>query len=177
MIKPDGRCGGQEVRGREEDQAGELLEGELQQLSSRCLERRTEEGTACDAPPLVPSPVIRRRPGGGKAETENYISFRSELCERSLRLLFPSRPCPERPGRRLRGDAARRRPRPTLDGANIEVIYNHVILGAEGRVVAVPEGGIVALLGANGAGKTTTLKAISNLLRAERGEVTKGTIL
>jgi len=58
----------------------------------------------------------------------------------------------------------------------IEVIYNHVILVLKGVSLSVPEGGIVALLGANGAGKTTTLKAISNLLRAERGEVTKGSI-
>jgi branched-chain amino acid transport system ATP-binding protein len=58
----------------------------------------------------------------------------------------------------------------------IEVISNHVILVLKGVSLEVPEGGIVALLGANGAGKTTTLKAISNLLRAERGEVTKGTI-
>ena len=59
---------------------------------------------------------------------------------------------------------------------NIEVIYDHVILVLRGVSLEVPEGGIVALLGANGAGKTTTLKAISNLLRAERGEVTKGAI-
>ena len=66
--------------------------------------------------------------------------------------------------------------RPLLDVNGIEVIYNHVILVLKGVSLAVPEGGIVALLGANGAGKTTTLKAISNLLRAERGEVTKGAI-
>ena len=59
---------------------------------------------------------------------------------------------------------------------NIEVIYDHVILVLKGVSLEVPRGGIVALLGANGAGKTTTLKAISNLLRAERGDVTKGTI-
>ena len=59
---------------------------------------------------------------------------------------------------------------------NIEVIYDHVILVLKGVSLELPEGGIVALLGANGAGKTTTLKAISNLLRAERGEVTKGSI-
>jgi branched-chain amino acid transport system ATP-binding protein len=59
---------------------------------------------------------------------------------------------------------------------NIEVIYDHVILVLKGVSLEVPEGRIVALLGANGAGKTTTLKAISNLLRAERGEVTKGSI-
>jgi branched-chain amino acid transport system ATP-binding protein len=59
---------------------------------------------------------------------------------------------------------------------NIEVVYNHVILVLKGVSLEVPEGGIVALLGANGAGKTTTLKAVSNLLHAERGEVTKGSI-
>jgi branched-chain amino acid transport system ATP-binding protein len=59
---------------------------------------------------------------------------------------------------------------------NIEVIYDHVILVLKGVSLDVPKGGIVALLGANGAGKTTTLKAISNLLRPERGDVTKGTI-
>ncbi len=63
-----------------------------------------------------------------------------------------------------------------LSVSNIEVIYNHVILVLKGVSLDVRQGGIVALLGANGAGKTTTLKAISNLLRAERGEVTKGTI-
>jgi len=63
-----------------------------------------------------------------------------------------------------------------LDVSNIEVIYDRVILVLKGVSFHVPEGGIVALLGANGAGKTTTLKAISNLLRAERGDVTKGTI-
>ena len=60
---------------------------------------------------------------------------------------------------------------------NIEVIYDHVILVLKGVSLDVPKGGIVALLGANGAGKTTTLKAISNLLHAERGAVTKGSIL
>src|ERR671938_699322 len=59
---------------------------------------------------------------------------------------------------------------------NIEVVYDHVILVLKGVSLSVPRRGIVALLGANGAGKTTTLKAISNLLRTERGEVTKGTI-
>ena len=59
---------------------------------------------------------------------------------------------------------------------NIEVIYNHVILVLKGVSLEVPEGGIVALLGANGAGKTTTLKSISNLLNSERGEVTKRSI-
>ena len=66
---------------------------------------------------------------------------------------------------------------PILSVNNIEVIYDHVILVLKGVSLDVPEGGIVALLGANGAGKTTTLKAISNLLGAERGEVTKGSIV
>ena len=60
---------------------------------------------------------------------------------------------------------------------NIEVIYDHVILVLKGVSLTVPRGGIIALLGANGAGKTTTLKAVSNLLGAERGEVTKGSIV
>ena len=59
---------------------------------------------------------------------------------------------------------------------NIEVIYDHFVLVLKGVSLTVPKGGVVALLGANGAGKTTTLKAISNLLHAERGEVTKGSI-
>ncbi|MEQ8900278.1 MAG: ABC transporter ATP-binding protein [Roseovarius sp.] len=63
-----------------------------------------------------------------------------------------------------------------LEVNNIEVIYNHVILVLKGVSLSVPKGGITALLGGNGAGKTTTLKAISNLLKSERGEVTKGTI-
>jgi branched-chain amino acid transport system ATP-binding protein len=72
-------------------------------------------------------------------------------------------------------------PKPAAEQAylsvnNIEVIYNHVILVLKGVSLKVEKGRIVALLGANGAGKTTTLKAISNLLRAERGEVTKGSI-
>ena len=68
-------------------------------------------------------------------------------------------------------------PEKLLDVNNIEVIYNHVILVLKGVSLSVPKGGITALLGGNGAGKTTTLKAISNLLHSERGEVTKGSIL
>ncbi len=67
-------------------------------------------------------------------------------------------------------------PAPLLGVKNIEVIYDHVILVLKGVSLAVPAGGIVALLGANGAGKSTTLKAISGLLRTERGEVTKGAV-
>jgi branched-chain amino acid transport system ATP-binding protein len=63
-----------------------------------------------------------------------------------------------------------------LEVNNIEVIYNHVILVLKGVSLSVPKGGIIALLGGNVAGKTTTLKAISNLLHSERGEVTKGSI-
>ncbi|RBL84341.1 ABC transporter ATP-binding protein [Streptomyces cavourensis] len=67
-------------------------------------------------------------------------------------------------------------PKVLLDVNGIEVIYNHVILVLKGVSLQVPEGKIVALLGANGAGKTTTLRAISNLLKGERGDVTKGHI-
>ncbi|NNG02480.1 MAG: ABC transporter ATP-binding protein [Inquilinus sp.] len=76
------------------------------------------------------------------------------------------RPAPERGGATA----------PLLAVNNVEVIYDHVILVLKGVSLEVPPGGIVALLGANGAGKSTTLKAISNLLRAERGEVTKGSV-
>jgi len=65
---------------------------------------------------------------------------------------------------------------PLLVVNGIEVIYNHVILVLKGVSLSVPQGGIVAILGGNGAGKTTTLRAISNLLKGERGEVTKGSI-
>jgi len=67
-------------------------------------------------------------------------------------------------------------PRIVLNVNGIEVIYNHVILVLKGVSLVVPEGGIVAILGGNGAGKTTTLRAVSNLLKGERGEVTKGSI-
>ena len=68
-------------------------------------------------------------------------------------------------------------PTPIVLNVNgIEVIYNHVILVLKGVSLSVPEGKIVAILGGNGAGKTTTLRAVSNLLKGERGEVTKGSI-
>jgi len=74
------------------------------------------------------------------------------------------------------GPAAAVATRAHLRVNNIEVVYDHVILVLQGVSLELPAGGIVALLGANGAGKTTTLKAISNLLRTERGKVTKGSI-
>ena len=67
-------------------------------------------------------------------------------------------------------------PNIVLNVNGIEVIYNHVILVLKGVSLQVPQGNIVAILGGNGAGKTTTLRAISNLLKGERGEVTKGSI-
>ncbi|MBV2360117.1 ABC transporter ATP-binding protein [Thalassococcus sp. CAU 1522] len=73
-------------------------------------------------------------------------------------------------------DAAKPKTDTLLEVNNIEVIYNHVILVLKGVSLSVKQGGITALLGGNGAGKTTTLKAVSNLLHSERGEVTKGTI-
>ena len=77
----------------------------------------------------------------------------------------------------VRDQRQRQVPRAILSLNNIEVVYDRVILVLKGVSLAVPSGGIVALLGANGAGKTTTLKAISNLLHSERGEVTKGAIV
>ncbi len=77
----------------------------------------------------------------------------------------------------LNGAAATLSAAPILAVNNIEVVYDHVILVLKGVSLEVARGGIVALLGANGAGKTTTLKAISNLLHSERGEVTKGSIV
>ena len=73
-------------------------------------------------------------------------------------------------------DAAAADAPPYLSVNNVEVIYNHVILVLKGVSLQVPKGRIVALLGANGAGKSTTLKSVSNLLHAERGDVTKGSI-
>jgi branched-chain amino acid transport system ATP-binding protein len=78
---------------------------------------------------------------------------------------------------RVETEGAAGSPPPILAVNNIEVVYNHVILVLKGVSLTVPQGRIVALLGANGAGKTTTLKAISNLLHSERGEVTKGSIV
>ena len=68
-------------------------------------------------------------------------------------------------------------PQPLLSANNIEVVYNRVILVLKGVSLSVPQGGITALLGANGAGKTTTLKAISHILKGERGEITRGSIV
>ena len=95
-------------------------------------------------------------------------------------------PAPVDPGRDVKGAAvppvssvseARGAAAQILSVNNVEVVYDHVILVLKGVSLAVPRGEIVALLGANGAGKSTTLKAISNLLSAERGVVTKGTIV
>ena len=63
-----------------------------------------------------------------------------------------------------------------LEVANLEVVYNDVVLVLRGLSIEVPKGQIVALLGANGAGKTTTLRAISGLLGVHEGEATKGTV-
>ena len=95
-------------------------------------------------------------------------------------------PAPVDPGRNPKGAAvppassvskARGAATEILSVNNVEVVYDHVILVLKGVSLAVPRGEIVALLGANGAGKSTTLKAISNLLSAERGVVTKGSIV
>ena len=93
-------------------------------------------------------------------------------------------PAPVDPGRDVKGvppvssvSEARGAAAQILSVNNVEVVYDHVILVLKGVSLAVPRGEIVALLGANGAGKSTTLKAISNLLSAERGVVTKGSIV
>jgi branched-chain amino acid transport system ATP-binding protein len=93
-------------------------------------------------------------------------------------------PAPVDPGRDLKGvspassvSEARGAAAQILSVNNVEVVYDHVILVLKGVSLTVPRGEIVALLGANGAGKSTTLKAISNLLSAERGAVTKGSIV
>ena len=93
-------------------------------------------------------------------------------------------PAPVDPGRDLKGvppassvSEARGAAAQILSVNNVEVVYDHVILVLKGVSLTVPRGEIVALLGANGAGKSTTLKAISNLLSAERGVVTKGSIV
>src|SRR5262249_48462533 len=86
-------------------------------------------------------------------------------------------PPPLAAGREADRIAATAAAAPILSVNNSEVVYDHVILVLKGVSLTVPKGEIVALLGANGAGKSTTLKAISNLLSAERGEVTKGSII
>ena len=63
-----------------------------------------------------------------------------------------------------------------LEVANLEVVYNEVILVLRGLSVQVPDGQIVALLGSNGAGKTTTARAITGLLDVHEGKVTKGSV-
>src|SRR3954453_13838794 len=68
-------------------------------------------------------------------------------------------------------------PAPLLSVSNIEVVYDEVILVLRGLSLEVPQGAVIALLGANGAGKSTTLKAISGLLRTENGAVTRGEIM
>ncbi|MDF1482999.1 ABC transporter ATP-binding protein [Extensimonas sp. H3M7-6] len=67
-------------------------------------------------------------------------------------------------------------PTPLLSLNNVEVIYDSVSLAIKGVSLEVPQGGMVALLGANGAGKSTTLKSISGLLRPERGQVSRGEV-
>ena len=63
-----------------------------------------------------------------------------------------------------------------LEVANLEVVYNEVVLVLRGLSIEVPEGSIVALLGANGAGKTTTVRAITGLLDVHEGDITKGSV-
>ena len=126
----------------------------------RRAHRRLREDGALRAPRTAFSEARVRRPNAHAAPP-------------ALRMRPEPRGSPDHDRRRPIAAAAAE---PSSSVNNIEVIYDHVILVLKGVSLTVPQGGIVALLGANGAGKTTTLKAISNLLRAERGEVTKGSI-
>jgi branched-chain amino acid transport system ATP-binding protein len=128
-----------------------------------------------------PSPLA-----GRVASEASRVGSNCEMQTPPRRGLRPRRPSPKR-GRDKRGKMTATAQTSTtavpaaaaniLAVNNIEVIYDHVILVLKGVSLDVPRGGITALLGANGAGKTTTLKAISNLLHSERGEVTKGSII
>ena len=128
--RPDGQGAVGQVRGRQEDHAARLLEGELMRLTIRAAAETAARFLSTDGRPMASA-----APAASAAPEAAFLSVN-----------------------------------------NIEVVYSHVILVLKGVSLSVPKGGIVALLGANGAGKTTTLKAISNLLHAERGEVTKGSI-
>src|SRR5690606_24663042 len=79
-------------------------------------------------------------------------------------------------GRRTLTTQTEPRTATALSVANLEVVYNEVILVLRGVSVTVPQGQIVTLLGANGAGKTTLLRAITGLLDIHRGRITKGTV-
>src|SRR5262249_53535914 len=116
-----------------------------------------------------PQPRMPRRRASRRATAPRKADRRSFSAPGSTRRMTTAAAAP---GAAASADAAKG----YLTVNNIEVIYDHVILVLKGVSLEVPQGKIVALLGANGAGKTTTLKAISNLLRAERGDVTKGTI-
>src|SRR6185436_18561100 len=113
------------------------------------------------------------RTGSCRCATSFVPRSRRRRWRRARSSTTPRATAARRSRRDVSGNGA---PAPLLAVSNIEVIYDHVILVLKGVSLRVPEGGIVALLGANGSGKSTTLKAISGLLRTERGEVTKGAI-
>ena len=132
--------------------------------------------------PLRPSP----RPSAAREGRSAYGRRRVPLSRRRGKGRGSLRHQPEGEGRSgkswkggsiselaAKGDSA---PPPLLAVNNIEVIYNDVILVLRGVSLSVPQGTLVALLGANGAGKSTTLKAISGLLKTEDGEVTRGAV-
>src|SRR5690606_12012363 len=121
--------------------------------SARSLATRHPEPGAGGRASRSPAPIRRAAPMGRNPAEASDMSLSADL---SLKAAEPVEA--------------------VLSVNNIEVIYDRVILVLKGVSLTVPAGGIVAILGANGAGKTTTLKAISNLLHAERGEVTKGSI-
>src|SRR5580765_2016548 len=116
-------------------------------------------------------------PGGSsRCGTWSVQRSRPWPSKRARSSTTPSATARKRSSEGMAGGAVSDTPPPLLAVNNVEVIYDHVILVLKGVSLAVHAGAIVALLGANGAGKSTTLKAISGLLRTERGEVTKGSI-
>ena len=164
----DGRRKRRQVRRREEDHAARLRQGGLIRRAGRTVrpgqfDGRVERRRSCRRSTRYPPPGAT----GGFMQGPRGTLARAGI----QRLTMSTHAEPST------SDAATVPVEPTyLSVNNIEVIYDHVILVLKGVSLEVPEGGVVALLGANGAGKSTTLKSISNLLRAERGDVTKGTI-
>jgi ABC-type multidrug transport system fused ATPase/permease subunit len=144
-----------------------------------------DRGGLGPTPPRTTSPASATRAdltsGGGATSPPEIAYFRKDEGRGRCTLILTRRERPEMLDQptETHGEGVApefREAETLLEVNNIEVIYNHVILVLKGVSLKVPKGGITALLGGNGAGKTTTLKAISNLLHSERGEVTKGSI-
>src|SRR5258706_10009001 len=143
-------------------------------MPSRRAARTTRATAPCSSSSGTARSGTSSRTGSSRCATSSGPRSRRR---RSRRARSSTTPCGTARRRSERVSAGNGTPSPPLLAVNnVEVIYDHVILVLKGVSLAVPEGGVVALLGANGAGKSTTLKAISGLLRTERGDVTKGSI-